>query len=382
MLRMMTQTRVIAAVVAFAAGFAGCGGGSEEGATDAEWVSGFCQAMLTLGNEAAKVTPAPGEQFITSERLKAMAPAYSRFAEDLDSLSAPAGLEEYHQQFVDGAKETADLMAKGDLSQDAFRALEQLEQPKGFYERFGPVAAADEDCQRAGITFEEEGSAATGTPRSSGFNPPAINYNDPGKFLVAGPQSTLSEKSIQVLRSEVLSARVPGAAGVYRWMASTFTEKSAGGATIGAAEVNQLIESRVLNGCHDWALVMTAALRYFGYPSLMVDAAGLQWAEDYAVGKTQTFSGHVFAEVLTNDGWMLVDCTSGRYTLGYDPTNPVIPYTGAGDAKGFYALYKGIDPASYGVSSNAVLQKRMTEFSAALTTLKLVTPDYEWQSFK
>jgi transglutaminase-like putative cysteine protease len=165
-------------------------------------------------------------------------------------------------------------------------------------------------------------------------------------------------------------------------MARTFTTRAAGGATIGAGEVNQLISSRELSGCHDWALVMTATLRFFGYPALMVDTAGLQWAEDYASGNTQAFSGHVFAEVLTNEGWMLVDCTAGRYTLDYEPANPVIPPSGAGDAKGYYALYKGIDPASYGVTSNQVLQERMSLFAGVLATLELEPPDYDWQSFQ
>jgi transglutaminase-like putative cysteine protease len=165
-------------------------------------------------------------------------------------------------------------------------------------------------------------------------------------------------------------------------MASTFTTVPAGGTTIGEADVNDLIGTRRLSGCHDWALVMTAALRYFGYPAVMVDTGGLQWAEDYRAGKTQSFAGHVFAEVLTNEGWMLVDCTGGAYTLDYDPENPVINYTGAGDAKGFFALYKGIDPAAYGVTSNTDLQRRMAEFAAALPSLDIEMPEYHWTKFE
>lgn len=355
----------------------------DEAATDAAWVSGFCKAALRLGDETSKVTPSPGGERITSEMLKAMAPSYAQFADDLGKLDAPDGIEDYHRKFVDGAKETAEIMAKGDVTVDPWRALEELEPPTGFSERFGPLAAADDDCKRAGITFAESGPEATPTPAPPGsFAPPAINYNDPGKFLVGGPQSTLSERSIQVLRTEVMPAQGTGAARIYAWMARTFTTRAAGGATIGAGEVNQLISSRELSGCHDWALVMTATLRFFGYPALMVDTAGLQWAEDYASGKTQAFSGHVFAEVLTNEGWMLVDCTAGRYTLDYDPANPVIPPSGAGDAKGYYALYKGIDPASYGVTSNQVLQERMSLFAGVLATLELEPPDYDWQSFQ
>jgi hypothetical protein len=173
-----------------------------------------------------------------------------------------------------------------------------------------------------------------------------------------------------------------GAARIYAWMARTFVTRPSGGETIGRTNVNDLIESRVLGGCHDWALVMTSALRFFGYPTLMVDAAGLQWAEDFAAGRIRTYGGHVFAEVLTNDGWMLVDCTSGRYTVDYDPMNPAIAYAGAGDAKGFYAMFKGTDPAAYGLTNNAALQERMRAFAGALGTLGVTLPEYRWESFE
>jgi len=379
MMRMLGMT--LASLGALAIVAASCSGDDpDETSTDAEWVSAFCQAALRLNEETAKVTPAPGGDHITSEMLKAMAPSYARFADELDKVDPPEGIEEYQRRFVDGLKETAEVMARGDVSTDPWRALEELEPPPGLAERFGPLAEADEDCQRAGVTFDDEQAPRT-PPAGTGFAPPAIDYRNPGKFLEPGPQSTLSERSIQVLRSEIMPAPGTGAARIYAWMARTFITRSAGGGTIGITNVNQLIETRVLTGCHDWAMVMTAALRYFGYPALMVDTAGLQWAEDYAVGKTRSFSGHVFAEVLTNDGWMLVDCTSGRYTLDYDPQNPVIAYTGAGDAKGFYALYKGIDPGAYGLTSNEALQQRMKQFAEALPGLDVVLPAYQWQSF-
>jgi hypothetical protein len=41
----------------------------------------------------------------------------------------------------------------------------------------------------------------------------------------------------------------------------------------------------------------------------MVDAAGIQWAFDYADRRVQSFSGHVFVEVYVNKKWILINST-------------------------------------------------------------------------
>lgn len=386
----MRYRSLFASLVAltFVAGWlAACGGGADDPeVTDEDWVSGFCAATLRLDEAVPRLTPGTGgSPEVTSEWLKTLAPLYQTYAEDLEELGAPSGLENFFADFLDAIRETSELLAEGDTTVDAFRPLEEVPQAQGTAERFGPIALEDPVCQQAEVTFDYVPPGETETPGTtpggSTFQPPRLDYESPELFLEGGPQSTLSAESIEALMEEVMPAQGEGAARIHRWISSTFTTRPSGGATIGEADVNSLIETRMLGGCHDWALVMTSALRYFGYPAVMVDAAGLQWAEDFAAGRTQSFAGHVFAEVLTNEGWMLVDCSGGAYTLDYDPEDPVLSYTGAGDTRGFFALFKGIDPASYGVTSNQVLQQRMTAFATALPGLDITLPDYEWRSF-
>ncbi|MGD9932551.1 MAG: transglutaminase domain-containing protein [Dehalococcoidia bacterium] len=216
---------------------------------------------------------------------------------------------------------------------------------------------------------------------NASFKPPVIDYSDPGKFLQPGPQSSLSAASIAVVEAEI-AGPVTGLAGIGRvhsWMGSTFEHVNLGGATIGQSTANGLIAGRQLGGCHDWALVMTAVLRHYGYPALMADTAGLTWAADYAAGRRQDFAGHVFAEIYVDGDWVLVDCTSGNYTADYDPASQVIGYAGAGDPLGFFTLFKGLDPQSYGVTSGDVLRERMEELAAAYPRLTISVPGYRWQ---
>ncbi len=215
---------------------------------------------------------------------------------------------------------------------------------------------------------------------SATFRPPLVDYANPAAFLASGPQSTLLQPTVAAIDAEIpgTPTGLSGIGRVHTWMASSFQAVNLGGATIGQTDVNDLIDSRELGGCHDWALVMTAVLRHFGYPSLMVDTAGLTWAKEYAAGRTQAFAGHVFAEVFVDGKWILVDCTSGNLTHGYDPLSQVIGYHGAGDPVGFFALFKGLDPESYGVTNGDILRDRMAEFAGALSQLTIVVPEYQW----
>jgi hypothetical protein len=114
----------------------------------------------------------------------------------------------------------------------------------------------------------------------------------------------------------------------------------------------------------------------------MADAAGLQWAEDFRSGKTQAFSGHVFGEFFVDGAWIVVDCTSGQFATGYDHGNRVIPATNPMEPKGYYVMFKGIDPQSYGVTSAQVLNERMRQFAEKLPGMTLNTPSYTWKDLR
>jgi transglutaminase-like putative cysteine protease len=216
------------------------------------------------------------------------------------------------------------------------------------------------------------------------YFPITIDYANPAAHLQQGTQSTLSAESQSALAAELgdVPDGLPGVAAIHHWMRETFHSVPSLGQDIGKTDVNSLLVSRTFTGCHDWALMMTSVLRHSGTPAIMVDTAAIQWAFDFHAGHTMNYVGHVFSEVYVEGQWIAVDCTSGLYTEDYDPLHPVLPFRYPGQTLGFYVLYKGVDPAGYGVTSNEVLTARMREFAAVVDQLQLPLPDAEVRSLE
>lgn len=211
------------------------------------------------------------------------------------------------------------------------------------------------------------------------YFPISIDYANPSLHLLSGTQSTLTPENSAVVDSQipVPSRDVAGVASIFAWMRRNFVVASAGGATVGKTDVNDLLRDHTLRGCHDWGLLLSTVLRHFGFPAVMVDAAGIDWAEKYRTGQVTSFVGHVFVEVYLDGRWIVMDSTAGTYAANYDYQEPVLPFTQSGDSRGHYVLYKGVDPAGYGVTSNEVLTARMREFAQALPGITLFFPVYD-----
>jgi hypothetical protein len=107
----------------------------------------------------------------------------------------------------------------------------------------------------------------------------------------------------------------------------------------------------------------------------MVDTAGIQWAKDFADNQTRSFSGHVFLEVFVENRWILMDSTTGEYIEVYDYRNPIIPITKPDEPLGYFVLFKGIDPADYGVTDARSLNERMIQFSLCVDKIPLCIPN-------
>ncbi|MCX5795761.1 MAG: transglutaminase domain-containing protein [Elusimicrobia bacterium] len=164
-----------------------------------------------------------------------------------------------------------------------------------------------------------------------------------------------------------------------RWLGQAFQTRPAGGATVGKSTVQELLESRVLTGCHDWGLMLAALLRSAGYQANMVDTAGVQWmaaaAEAQRKGQqVKGFEGHVFVEAKIEGRWVLVDPGSARYIPDYDPANPLIPME-VGPQTSYCVMFKGLDPADYGVDSIQTLNQHMLDFARDTDPAKLSAPN-------
>ncbi|HNW45720.1 MAG TPA: transglutaminase-like domain-containing protein [Elusimicrobiales bacterium] len=217
-------------------------------------------------------------------------------------------------------------------------------------------------------------SASAGQAQLYGKKP---DYKKPALYLKAGPQSGITMSAAE-LRAEIgvgTAAAYGELVGkVSSWM-SGFNSTAEGGRLIGKTTADGLLKARALSGCHDTALLFSSVMRKLGHPALMADTAGLEWARTHEEGGG--FSGHVLAEVYLDGKWMLVDPASCRYIRDYDPENPVIPLVVGAETGGLYAMFKGVDPKTYGINSNAELTARMVAFAAQLPKLKLAVPDYK-----
>jgi hypothetical protein len=206
--------------------------------------------------------------------------------------------------------------------------------------------------------------------------PVFVDYQNPDTYLCPGTQTLLSEDSYLSIVRELgeFAPTSEGIGKVFAWVRRNFAAYSAGGASIGKSEVNVLYEQKLLGGCHDWALLLSCVLRRYGYPVVMVDTAGIQWAMDFASNQTQSFSGHVFLEVFVENRWILMDSTTGEYIEAYDYHNPIIPITKPNEPIGYFVLFKGKDPADYGVTNVRLLNERMMRFSQCVETIPLRIP--------
>lgn len=206
-----------------------------------------------------------------------------------------------------------------------------------------------------------------------------IDYGEPSLFLAQGSQSELDARYLSDIREQVRAGTggTEDLGAIFEWKHENLDTEAAGGQFVGKLTVDQILERGTLSGCHDHGLVLVSVLREFGFPAVMVDAAGIQWALDYAAEEAGGFVGHVFVEVFISDGWILLDSTSGQYVPDYDPCQPVIPLPKEIESQGYYALLKGRDPAGYGVNSIDDLKEHMLAFASRAESIDFTFPSYE-----
>ena len=205
-----------------------------------------------------------------------------------------------------------------------------------------------------------------------------IDYSNPALYLKTGNQSELEEQYIKEISNQlnIISKDIKNIGVIFKWKQNHFKTYSAGGKFIGKITVNQIMEENALSGCHDHGLILVSVLRKYEFPAIMVDAAGIQWALDFAEGKQNGFKGHIFIEVYVKDRWILIDSTSGEYIENYNPLNSVIPLTDQGEGKGYFALFKGLDPEDYGINSNKQLTEYLKQFAGKIESIELTFPLY------
>jgi hypothetical protein len=209
----------------------------------------------------------------------------------------------------------------------------------------------------------------------------SIDYSNPDLYLKSGNQSELNLQNLLQIQGQVPIANhdLSAIAAIFKWKNSSFKSYAAGGVNVGKMTANQLMETKQLSGCHDHGLLLVSVLRKFGFPAVMVDAAGVQWALNYNKGIVKGFSGHIFVEIYSGNKWILVNSTSGEYTAEYNPADPVIPMKNPDEKIGYYVLFKGLDPEDYGITNIDKLNGYMKSFAEKIYSVDLTAPSYKIQ---
>ena len=78
----------------------------------------------------------------------------------------------------------------------------------------------------------------------------------------------------------------------------------------------------------------------------------------------------------------MADSNSGEYIENYDPNDPVIPITKSVENKGYYVMYKGVDPAGYGLKNRDALHRTMMKFSREVKKMDIHYPSYTISTFR
>lgn len=183
------------------------------------------------------------------------------------------------------------------------------------------------------------------------IEPYDIDYDDPEKYVISGIQTTITAEQFTNISQYFKFETINFAAlkKIYDWKNSFFQNVNAGGKYVGKNTINDLLQNKELTGCHDHGLVLVSLLRKFKMPAIMVDATGIGWALLYP-DQVSYFSGHVLIEIYLDNKWMLFDSVNGIYISDYNPRNPIIPITTSNEDIGYYAMFKGLDPAEYGIT--------------------------------
>lgn len=219
------------------------------------------------------------------------------------------------------------------------------------------------------------GSQETG---EKGTNLYGIDYDNPDKYLQPGKKTTIKAEYLEAIRQEmsVSGKTMDDLRVIFLWKQLKFQKMYAQGKFIGKSSVNSILKEGLLTGHHDDGLLMVAIFREFGFPAVMVEAVGLQWAYDYKKGKADMFLGHVYVEVFVEGKWILMDTTSNRYIEDYNPLDPVIPLPTKFAPTGFYVMFKGVDTTAYGIKSYGALKKKMKEYAKTIKGLTVTPPKY------
>ena len=209
-----------------------------------------------------------------------------------------------------------------------------------------------------------------------------IDYSEPQKYLLPAEQSEINESLFQEIRDSIgtVPLNLTGVLKVCQWINRNFNKVN--GNDIGNKTIMQLYAVRTIYDSHSAALLISGTLRKFGFPTVMIETASVQWAYDYRLEDKSMYNVHVMSEVYVNDKWMLLDnnCT---FVSDYNPENPFISAMNKHlYPKGLFAYAKARDTWGYGVRRERDTRDKIIDFANNLICFEGMfnTADYIWKN--
>jgi len=141
---------------------------------------------------------------------------------------------------------------------------------------------------------------------------------------------------------------------IYQWMRANHKRfRGDKGGVLRRRTAAELFAKRNYSGCGDWGLVLATLFRAAGLPTVFIEAIQKDWAVQKRQGTGGgSYQGHVFLEVRTAKGWVLVDSTKPYLWRKYNPAEKNLP-------RDYYVLAKGRDSWSIGIHNQFQLQWAM-----------------------
>ncbi len=98
----------------------------------------------------------------------------------------------------------------------------------------------------------------------------------------------------------------------------------------------EIIRSNILTGCADYAIIFATILRSNNIPTIILQAAHIDWIKTVNNKEKEPIHGHNFLEIFINNKWYLLDPTRGFLYLDYDKNNFNLPGN-------YYVFAKSLD---------------------------------------
>ena len=87
-----------------------------------------------------------------------------------------------------------------------------------------------------------------------------------------------------------------------------------------------IFNSGLSTGCTDFAIVFCAFARQLGLPTTLLHAADYGWIKSLKNGQVGKHVGHSFCECFYGGKWLLIDPTSRKIIVDYNPNFINLPY--------------------------------------------------------